>query len=146
MPLFRLLFLIFLCVPLIEIYLLLVVGSLIGPLPTIALVVLTAILGIWLLKIEGFETWLRLQQSLAQGKVPALEIVEGPILLVGGALLLTPGFVTDMLGLLCLWPTTRRKIAQYVLNRWLIPQLSGGPMRFGERSGRTIEGEFQRKD
>ncbi len=146
MHLFRLLLLLFLIVPLIEIYLLLVVGSIIGPLPTIAMVVFTAILGAWLLRIEGFHTWFRLQQSLAQGKIPALEIVEGPILLVGGALLLTPGFCTDFIGLLCLLPTTRRKIARYVLNKWLIPRISAGPGGFGERGARTIEGEFQRKD
>lgn len=141
---FRLLFLVFLIVPLIEIYLLLIVGSIIGPLPTIAMVVFTAILGAWLLRIEGFHTWFRLQQSLAQGKIPALEIVEGPILLVGGALLLTPGFFTDFLGFLCLLPTTRRKIARYVLNQWLI-RMSARPAS-GERGPRTIEGEFQRKD
>lgn len=136
---FRLLFLIFLIVPLIEIYLLLVVGAVIGPLPTIAIVVLTAVLGAWLLRIEGFQTWFRLQQSLAQGKIPALEIVEGPILLVGGALLLTPGFFTDFLGFLCLFPATRRRIAQYILRRWLIQQRPpGGP--------RIIEGEYQRRD
>lgn len=139
---FRLLALIFLIVPLIEIYLLLIVGSIIGPLPTIALVVFTAVLGAWLLRIEGLATWYRLQQCLAQGKIPALEIVEGPILLVGGALLLTPGFFTDFLGLLCLLPATRRRIARYLLNKWLIQQVSGGP----ERRPQTIEGEFWRKD
>jgi len=137
---FRLLFLVFLIVPLIEIYLLLVVGAVIGPLPTIAMVVFTAVVGAWLLRIEGFQTWFRLQQSLAQGKIPALEIVEGPILLVGGALLLTPGFFTDFLGFLCLFPATRRHIARYILKRWLIQKRPPG-------SGpRIIEGEYQRRD
>lgn len=142
---FRLLFLVFLIVPLVEIYLLLIIGGIIGPLPTVAVVVLTAALGAWLLRIEGLQTWFRLQQSLAQGKIPALEIVEGPILLVGGALLLTPGFFTDFLGFLCLLPATRRGIARYLLNRWLIQRMPGGP---GSPEGgpRTIEGEFQRKD
>ncbi len=143
---FRLLFLLFLIVPLIEIYLLLVIGAIIGPLPTIAMVVFTAVLGAWLLRIEGFQTWFRLQQSLAQGKIPALEMVEGPILLVGGALLLTPGFFTDFLGFVCLFPTTRRRIAQFILRRWLIQQRPpGGP---GAPGGgpRIIEGEYQRRD
>ncbi len=140
---FRLLFLVFLIVPLIEIYLLLVVGAVIGPLPTIAMVVFTAVVGAWLLRIEGFQTWFRLQQSLAQGKIPALEIVEGPILLVGGALLLTPGFFTDFLGFLCLFPATRRRIARYVLKRWLVRQHPPGGAGNGPR---IIEGEYQRRD
>lgn len=142
---FRLLLLAFLIVPLVEIYLLLVIGGIIGPLPTVAMVVFTAVLGAWLLRIEGFQTWFRLQQSLAQGKIPALEIVEGPILLVGGALLLTPGFFTDFLGFLCLLPASRRRIARYVLKRWLIRRPPGGP---GAPPGgpRIIEGEFQRRD
>ncbi|MCX8049737.1 MAG: FxsA family protein [Methylohalobius sp.] len=139
---FRLLFLIFLIVPLIEIYLLLIVGSFIGPLPTVALVLFTAVLGAWLLRIEGLATWFRLQQCLAQGRIPALEIVEGPILLVGGALLLTPGFFTDFLGLLCLLPATRRRLARYVLNRWLVWQVRGA---CAEKEPRTIEGEFERR-
>lgn len=143
---FRLLLLIFLIVPLIEIYLLLIVGSIVGPLPTIALVLFTAILGAWLLRIEGFHTWFQLQQSLAQGKIPALEIVEGPILLVGGALLLTPGFFTDFLGFLCLLPATRRKLARYVLDKWLIQRMAGGPSGAGARGSQTIEGEFRRKE
>ncbi len=137
---FRLFFLVFLVVPLIEIYLLLVVGAVIGPLPTIAMVVFTAVVGAWLLRIEGFQTWFRLQQSLAQGKIPALEIVEGPILLVGGALLLTPGFFTDFLGFLCLFPATRRRIARYILKRWLSQRRPPGD------GPRIIEGEYQRRD
>jgi len=143
---FRLLFLVFLIVPLIEIYMLLVIGGIIGPLPTVAMVVFTAVLGAWLLRIEGFHTWFRLQQSLAQGKIPALEIVEGPILLVGGALLLTPGFFTDALGFLCLIPSTRRKIAQYILKKWLIQQTPGGPGAPGGGEPRIIEGDYQRRD
>ncbi len=142
---FRLLFLIFLIVPLIEIYLLLVIGGIIGPIPTVAMVVFTAVLGAWLLRIEGFHTWFRLQQALAQGKIPALEIVEGPILLVGGALLLTPGFFTDFLGFLCLLPTTRQRIARYVLQRWLIRRPPQGPGS-GGRGPTVIEGEYQRRD
>lgn len=144
---FRLLFLVFLIVPLIEIYLLLVIGGIIGPIPTIAMVVFTAVLGAWLLRIEGFHTWFRLQQALAQGKIPALEIVEGPILLVGGALLLTPGFFTDFLGFLCLLSTTRRRIAQYVLKRWLIRRPPQGPgTGNGGRGPTVIEGDYQRRD
>ncbi len=143
---FRLLFLVFLIVPLIEIYLLLVIGGIIGPFPTIAMVVFTAVLGAWLLRIEGFHTWFRLQQSLAQGKIPALEIVEGPILLVGGALLLTPGFFTDALGFLCLIPSTRRRIARYILKKRLIQPPPGGSGPDGGGESRIIEGKYQRRD
>src|SRR5690606_24280806 len=102
-------------VPFVEIYLLLQVGGIIGAIPTIFLVVLTAVLGAWLLRQQGLATLQRLQVSMAQGTLPAYEMVEGPILLMGGILLLTPGFITDIMGFACLIPPLRRKIAQYVI-------------------------------
>jgi len=105
----QVIFLLFLIIPFIEIYLLLKIGAIVGVFPTIFLVVFTAVLGAWLLRQQGLATWLRLQESLAKGTIPAFEMIEGPILLVGGALLLTPGFFTDILGFLCLIPATRKK-------------------------------------
>ncbi len=93
MKVFQIALLFLLVVPFVEIYLLLQVGGIIGAVPTIFLVVLTAVLGAWLLKQQGLATLQRFQASLAQGTLPAYEMVEGPILLVGGALLLTPGFI-----------------------------------------------------
>ena len=82
---------IFLIVPILEIYLLIQVGSVIGALPTIGLVVLTAVIGAALLRVQGFITYARFNQALGEGRVPATEIMEGVALLIGGALLLTPG-------------------------------------------------------
>ena len=83
---------IFLIVPIIEIYLLIQVGGLIGVIPTIGLVVLTAVIGAALLRVQGLQTYLRFNQALNAGRLPATEILEGVALLIGGALLLTPGF------------------------------------------------------
>ena len=143
----RILFLFFLIVPFVEIYVLLQVGGLIGAFPTIFLVVFTAALGAWLLRRQGFATWQRFQTNLAQGTIPAYEMIEGPILLVGGALLLTPGFFTDALGFACLIPALRQKVACYIIENHL---LSVGSADLSRRSGQTqpnvIEGEYTTDD
>ncbi|EIC27935.1 MULTISPECIES: FxsA family protein [Methylomicrobium] len=148
MRIFQLLFLFLLILPFAEIYLLLTVGGLIGAFPTIALVVFTAVLGAWLLRRQGFQTLRRFQENLAQGNVPTYEIIEGPILLVGAALLLTPGFITDLLGMICLIPPLRQKIAQYILEKHMIQVIqSNSP--FGPRGaarGDALEGEFRKED
>ena len=128
---FQSIFLIVLLIPFVEIYLLLKVGGIIGAFPTIFLVVFTAVLGAYLLRQQGFATFQRLQANLAQGKIPAYEMIEGPIILVGGALLLTPGFITDLLGFVCLIPQLRRKIAQYVIENHLVP--TGGQFHWGRK-------------
>lgn len=142
----QILFLFFLIVPFVEIYLLLQVGGLIGIFPTVLLVVLTAVLGAWLLRLQGFATWQRFQTSLAQGEIPAYEMIEGPILLVGGALLLTPGFFTDLLGFACLIPELRRKIARYVIENHWLSATGGGFSNRGSRADDVIEGVYQKED
>lgn len=145
MKIFQLLFLFFLLIPFAEIYLLLQVGGIIGAFPTISLVVFTAVLGAWLMRQQGFATFQRFQASLAQGIMPAYEMIEGPIILVGGALLLTPGFITDMLGFACLIPQLRKKIAQYVIENHLIQ--AGDPIhrrRAAEKE--ALEGEFRKEE
>lgn len=107
----------FLIIPIIEIYFLIKVGEVIGALPTIILVVLTAVIGAALLRQQGLSTLARLQQSLGQGKLPAQEMIEGVLLAVGGALLMTPGFVTDTMGFLCLLPVTRQLLAKAIIKR-----------------------------
>ena len=142
---FQVLFLFFLIVPFVEIYLLLKIGSVVGVMPTIFLVVLTAVLGAWLLRHQGLATWQRFQRNLQQGEVPAFEMIEGPILLVGGALLLTPGFFTDVLGFACLIPQARRKFAQYVIEKHLIRAESS--FRAQQPSAdNVIEGEYKKED
>ncbi len=108
MRIFPILITIFLLVPIVEIYLLIQVGGLIGVMPTIGLVVLTAVIGAALLRAQGLQTYLRFNQALSEGRLPATEILEGVALLIGGALLLTPGFFTDFIGFICLIPFSRR--------------------------------------
>ena len=145
MKIFQILFLIVLIIPFAEIYLLLQVGSIIGAFPTIFIVVFTAAVGAWLLKQQGFVTFRCFQENLAQGIVPAYEMIEGPIILLGGLLLLTPGFITDILGFFCLIPPLRKKIAQYVIENHLIQ--SGWPFQKQSAPDKTVlEGEFKKED
>ena len=104
----RLLLLIFIVVPILEMWLLITVGGAIGVVPTIGLVLLTAVVGLRLLRQQGLQTLFRYQQRLQSGEIPAQELMEGLMLAVGGALLLTPGFVTDFVGFCCLLPISRR--------------------------------------
>jgi UPF0716 protein FxsA len=137
----------FVVVPIVELYLLIKIGAAIGALPTVALVILTAVLGAALLRQQGFATMRRLQASLERGEVPAVEMLEAVALLVGGLLLLTPGFVTDALGLACLLPLTRRAAIRALLTRVLRPPRNGwrpGETPGGGR-GRIIEGEVTKK-
>jgi UPF0716 protein FxsA len=148
MPSFPLFFLLFLLVPLAEIWLLIEVGGWIGALPTVALVVLTAVIGATLARIQGLATLQRLQAAMARGEAPAIEMLEGVLLLVGALLLLTPGFITDGFGFACLLPFTRRALARWFLRRFTVvtPANTGGKSTTGADRGRTIEGEFKRED
>jgi len=139
----------FIAIPIIEIFLLLKVGGVIGVLPTIALVILTAVVGVNLLRAQGFQTMARFQQEVSGGQVPAVTMLEGAALLFGGALLLTPGFMTDTIGFLCLIPFTRKTIIYWLLKR--IPMQAGFSSPYGgpqqqNTSEDVIEGEFQEKD
>ncbi len=108
------LFLGFTLIPIAELYLLITVGSHIGVMPTIALVLLTGVAGAWLARMQGMATMLRVRQSLQQGVMPAEELLDAFIILAAGVVLLTPGFLTDIAGLLLLIPYTRN-----AFKRWL---------------------------
>ena len=137
------LFLLFLTVPLAEIYVLLEVGGLIGALPTVGAVVLTAVIGAALVRIQGFSTLAQIRESLNRGEVPAVALVEGAFLLVAGALLLTPGFITDAVGFACLCPPLRRfLITEYLLEKLVV----AGRRSRSPRDPDVIEGEFRRED
>ncbi len=143
----KILFLLFLIIPIIEIYLLIQVGSIIGALYTILLIVLTAIVGAFLLRIQGIATLRRVQETVARGKVPAMELLEGLMLLVGGALLLTPGFFTDALGFICLIPVLRRGVIRlFLLHK--ISRMQGFQQENPQKSRHSniIEGEFYSED
>ena len=122
--LFRL-FLIFLIVPVIEIYLLIKVGSLIGGFPTVAILLLISLLGAYLVRSQGFRILARIRDELAQGRLPAAQLLDGALVLIGGVLLMTPGFFTDFLGTFFLVPWTRRLIKAW-LGLWLQSRLSRG--------------------
>ncbi|MDH5326298.1 MAG: FxsA family protein [Gammaproteobacteria bacterium] len=148
---FTILLILFLSVPLVEIYLLIEVGGWIGVFPTIFLVVFTAVLGAWLLRWQGFSTLRRIQETTAQGGIPAVELVEGAVLIVSGALLLTPGFFTDAIGFMCLVPRLRQGAIKWALKRFFHggsgepTPFAGAQPRSSHRS-KTIEGEYKRED
>ncbi len=155
----------FILVPLAEIALLIEVGRHIGILATVAIVVLTAILGTTLLRQQGFAVLQRASQSLQTGRMPLDSVAEGVLLLIAGAFLLAPGLITDTIGFLLLIPPIRRPFAKWVLKRlvesgavhvsvFTSGEAGGGPFRSGPESrppdgdddGPVIEGEFERLD
>jgi UPF0716 protein FxsA len=145
------LLILFIFIPLGEIFLLIEIGQVIGALATIALCLLTAGLGAALLRQQGLQTLARARQNLDRGMAPAMELLEGVALLVGGALLLTPGFVTDSLGLICLVPPTRHALVRLALARLEVQYGPAGPPPGAHNSSRghtpdVIEGEFERRD
>ena len=108
------LFVLFVLVPVAEIYLLVTVGGAIGAFPTVALVILTALAGAHLARMQGMSTMLRIRENLDQGFMPAEELLDGVLIFLAGVVLLTPGFLTDIAGLLILLPATRN-----LFKKWL---------------------------
>lgn len=111
------LFLLFIVFPVAELYVIIRVGSSIGFLNTLGLIVLVAVVGSWLVKREGVRAWAKFNEAVAQGRVPTREIIDGVLILVAGALLLAPGFVTDALALLVLFPPTRLVFRRMLMAR-----------------------------
>ncbi len=114
---FRFLLFLFILVPIFEIVVFIQVGDQIGLAATLVIVIITAIIGVNLLKQQGFAVMRDIQNSLNQGKMPALEIASGAQLLFAGGLLLTPGFVTDIIGFLLMIPAMRMLLAKFLINR-----------------------------
>jgi|TARA_B110000908_G_scaffold77661_1_gene93375 UPF0716 protein FxsA len=143
---------IFVVVTLAEIYVLVSVGDAIGAWSTILLVVITALIGSTLLKQQGWSIMAKAQQNIAEGKTPALEMLEGVVILVSGILLLTPGFITDGLGLLGLMPWSRSYFINHFLEKNAERVFSNKNSVFINRAGSSetkktnkddaIEGEF----
>jgi UPF0716 protein FxsA len=114
------LFILFTLVPVIELALLIKIGSIIGLFNTIAIVIMTALIGAYMVKMEGIGVMYRIQQNMQEGIFPAEELINGMMILVAGALLLTPGFFTDVIGFLMVFPLSRnyiKKIAKSYLKR-----------------------------
>jgi UPF0716 protein FxsA len=119
------LFLCFTIIPVIELYLLIKVGTIIGGMNTILLVILTGFLGAWLAKMEGMNTMAKLRMNLQQGLMPAEELIDAVIIFVAGVVLITPGLLTDVFGLLLLWPVTRNKFKRILRKKFDEMQLQG---------------------
>jgi UPF0716 protein FxsA len=109
---------IFIVVPIAELYVLIQIGSAIGILPTIALLILDSVLGAALMRSQGRAAWMRFNRALAEGRMPGREVIDGALVIFGGALLLTPGFISDFLGLILLLPPTRAIVRTLLVRRF----------------------------
>jgi UPF0716 protein FxsA len=144
-----LLIVLFIVVPIAELYVIIQVGELIGVLPTLILLLADALLGSWLLKHQGRGAWRRFNEAIAARRFPGREVVDGVLIVVGGTLLLTPGFISDVVGVFLLLPPTRA-LARRLLRRWTVGRFTviglGGPGTFrpppggaGPRPGRDYD-------
>jgi UPF0716 protein FxsA len=123
--------LLFVVLPLVELYVIVQVGHVLGILPTLGLLLLVSFVGAWLVKREGVRAWAAFRAAMVEGRVPARETADGALVILGGALLLTPGFVTDVFGALCVLPPTRalvrRALTAFAARRTGVAGWSGGP-------------------
>jgi UPF0716 protein FxsA len=122
--LFRL-FLCFTLIPVIELYLLIKVGTVIGGFNTILLVILTGFAGAWLARMEGVNTMLKVRTNLQQGIMPAEDLMDAMIILIAGLVLITPGLMTDVFGLMLLWPVTRNRFKRFLRKKFDEMQSNG---------------------
>jgi UPF0716 protein FxsA len=146
MLLLRFLPFLFLLLPIADITLLVKIGSIIGIFPTVALVLLAASAGSWLLRRQGLTTLDRVRESVARGELPATQLLEGVILLISAALFITPGFLTDLIAIIGLIPPLRRRLVTWVLRRGLLGMVNPPSSRRSSTASHTIEGEFWRDD
>ncbi|MCF6246772.1 MAG: FxsA family protein [Desulfobacula sp.] len=119
------LFLCFTLIPVIELYLLIQIGTVVGGINTVFLVITTGFLGAWLARLEGMNTMMKLRMNIQQGLMPAEELIDAVIIFGAGIVLITPGLITDVLGLLLLWPVTRKKFKQMMRKKFDEMKLSG---------------------
>ena len=124
----------FILIPLAELAVLIAVGDVIGLVPTLVLLLVVSVAGAWLAKREGLAAWRRFQFALADGRMPTVEVADGAMILLAGALLLTPGFLSDVVGILLLLPPTR------ALARRLAPRLAERRLRRGGRRVVIVDG------
>jgi UPF0716 protein FxsA len=116
------LFLAFTLIPIIELYLLIEVGTIVGALNTVILVVATGFAGAWLARLQGMQTMIRVRSTLQQGIMPTEELMDALLIFMAGIVLLTPGFITDAAGLILLIPETRsyfKRFLRYKFDRWI---------------------------
>jgi UPF0716 protein FxsA len=134
-----LLVLLFIIVPIAELYVIIQVGGLIGVGPTLLLLLLDAVLGSWLLKHQGRSAWRRFNQALAEKRLPGKEVADGFLVILGGALLIAPGFITDIFGILFLLPPTRA-VARRILRRFAIGRVTVAGFPAGAAMGGFASG------
>ena len=135
-------FLLFILVPIVEIYVIVQVGQLIGVIPTVLLLLVESLIGAWLVRREGRRAWRALRASVNTGALPSRALADAGLVLVGGTLLLTPGFVTDVVGFFFVLPFTRplaRRLLALVVTR-----RAGAALR--RRTGRVVQGRVVRED
>ena len=121
------LFLAFTIIPIIEIYLLIEIGSMFGALTAVALVILTGFLGAFLARMQGLQTLYRIQESLREGRMPSGELLDALLIVIAGLVLLTPGFLTDSAGFLLLIPATRNAIKNWLRRQIELRYMSNRP-------------------
>lgn len=141
---------VFILVPIIEIYLLIKVGSVIGAFYTVLLVLVTAVIGVTLLRRQGLSALQSVQSQMQHGELPAASLLEGMLLFFAGALLLTPGFFTDSIGFLLMIPPLRKVLALWLLERsgWIVQMRThtGFHGRTHHDRTHTLEGEYHKRD
>jgi UPF0716 protein FxsA len=142
------LLLLFIVVPLLELYVILQVGEAIGVLPTIAILIADSLLGSFLMRSQGRRAWQRFNLAISEGRVPAREAIDGVLVVFGGALLLTPGFVTDVLGGLLLLPFTRPPLRRLLVRRFAGRMVASArmPRRRPAPSGWDVDGTAHEVD
>ncbi|MGB6369918.1 MAG: FxsA family protein [Atribacterota bacterium] len=128
---FTKLLILFVIVPVTELYILIEVGKKIGSLTTIGIIILTGIIGAYLVKGQGFMILKKIQNDLNEGIMPGDSLIQGAIILAGGIFLLTPGFVTDIIGFIFLIPVSRRVVKKYLL-KWLKGKIKEGNFYYRE--------------
>jgi len=111
------LILLFILVPIAELAVIIQIGQWLGLLWTVVLLIADSVLGSMLMRVQGRAVWRRFNAAVAEGRVPARETIDGVLVIFGGALLLTPGFITDVFGLVCLLPPTRALVRRYLVGR-----------------------------
>jgi UPF0716 protein FxsA len=132
--------------PLLELYVLIKVGGEVGALSTVLLVIFTAVVGIALVRLQGFSTLMRVRSAMDRGEVPAVEMLEGAALLIAGFLLLFPGFISDTLGFVILIPPLRRWLLLRMLEHSEVMRPVERPAQSEGEKPRIIDGEYRRED
>ncbi len=130
----------------IEISIFIQVAHVLGVLMTLILVMFTSVIGISLVRNQGFKNFLLMQQKMAAGESPAAEMIKSVSLIIAGLLLLLPGFFTDFLGLLLLLPPVQKHLTLKLLPHLRFSRMPGGGFSAGTGGGETFDGEYQRKD